>query len=140
MPKTLSLSKIAHTKDIRRYLQYADREMTESEKKYVLNRIERIMNDKISGISTSEKLDNGKMLVTLDFDEILSLSVNPFGGKQSERIGIMVASQLLHEAAHYKDKTEETSKKIVKKFLERKLKEKPLLLIKLLAEVNEKDC
>jgi hypothetical protein len=46
MPKTLSLSKIAHTKDIRRYLQYADREMTESEKKYVLIKLLAEANEK----------------------------------------------------------------------------------------------
>jgi len=133
-PESLTLQNLSKDKTLRKFLNLADKELNNREKQYILKRVLEVINYKIDGISTSSKV-NDKMFVTLDVDAIYKNSWQSYGGTQSERIGILTASELLHEASHRDDTTEETGVKLVKKILERK---KPTLFVKLLREVNER--
>jgi hypothetical protein len=125
---------------IRRALKDAYREMTEQEQNFITENIYKIKDYPGSKISLSSR-HNDKVYVTMDFDEMSRQAIyHPFGGSYDKRLGIIVASEMLHEATHNHSLSDEKEpKRITKTFLERKLREKSTLFVKIMIEVNEKE-
>jgi len=109
---------------MRKALRYAESEMGEGEKHYVLSNISAVAFDEAYGdmpIATSFKT-NGKVFVTIDFGRLAELAAltSRWGGRYEERLGILTAYHLIHEAAHNEKPSEEYALKKSLEFLEKR--------------------